>query len=424
MNRHSGRRGAALIIAVVVVLIMVGLATGFVILSAAQSTGTTNNVTRIQTFYIAEAGLNQAIDEARTGQDTAGDGIGVITNGVYGGGTFSCTATLVDGPSETPVGPGTPVPGVNQNELRLTCTATYQNVVRRVEVVLSLDTGNIFENGLFGDEFLDITGTVVTDSYDSSIGTYASQATNVDGDGNSFASENGDIGSNGGVSVGGTSFIHGDAVAGPGNSTTLGVNAEVSGSTSPATSPTPLPSVTYAPPPILATTFNETGKASTIAFPAGDYHFSTFSLGGGKVVSITGEVTIYVDGDFSIGGTAAIEIEPGAKLTIKQGPGGTVDVDVFGTGFVNKDQLPTSLLIESASSGQVSLRGTADFYGAIYAPDADILMNGTSDTFGALIGNSVTTVGTSDFHYDEALGLLGGGAPTYDLVSWQELPPP
>ena len=51
-------------------------------------------------------------------------------------------------------------------------------------------------------------------------------------------------------------------------------------------------------------------------------------------------------------------------------------------------------------------------------------MNGTSDTYGALIGNSVTTVGTSNFHYDEALGLLGGGAPTYDLVSWQEMPPP
>lgn len=423
MNRHSHQRGAALIIAVVVVLIMVGLATGFVILSAAQGSATSENVVRIQTFYIAEAGLNEAIDEARTGIDTGGDGVGVVT-GSYGGGTYSCTATLVDGPAETVVGPGTPVPGVNQNELRLRCTGTYQGVSRRVEVALSLDTGSIFENGLFGDDFLDITGTVVSDSYNSANGTYASQATSTDGDGNAFAFENGDIGSNGNVTVGGTSFIHGDAVAGPSKSTTLGVNAEVSGSTTPASSPTPLPPVVYAPPAIPATVFSETGKAGTLNVGAGDYHFSTFTLGGGKIIKITGEVTLYVDGDFKIGGTAAIEIEPGAKLTIKQGPGGTVDVDVLGTGFVNKDQLPTSLLIESSSSGQVKLAGTADFYGAIYAPDAAIVMNGTSDTYGALIGNSVTTVGTADFHYDEALGLLGGGAPTYDLVSWQELPPP
>jgi len=48
-------------------------------------------------------------------------------------------------------------------------------------------------SGIWGLEGVRVIGDVVTDSYDSSAGTYASQATNTDGDGNSYANENGDM---------------------------------------------------------------------------------------------------------------------------------------------------------------------------------------------------------------------------------------
>ena len=178
-----------------------------------------------------------------------------------------------------------------------------------------------------------------------------------------------------------------------------------------------------APPPVAATIYNEGGVGAIPPLGSGTYHYSTFSLGGSVTLDITGDVTIYVDGDFTIGGSASIDIQPGATLTIYQGPGDN-DFNAGGTGFVNAAGLPTNLQIYSATSGDVTMGGTADFYGAVYAPDADVRLNGTSDTYGAVVGNTVTTVGTSNFHYDEALGLLGGGAPTYDLVAWQELSPP
>lgn len=423
MQYRHRERGSALIVAVVVVLILVGMAVAFIILSADQSEGTTDNVLRTQAFYVAEAGANAAIDEVRSGIDAGGDGLGVVAPTAHGGGTYSVTADLVAGAIVTPVGPATPVPGAGNNEIRLTATGTYQGVSRRVEVALSLDTLNLFDSGLFGDESLDVSGTVVTDSYDSSAGTYASQATNVDGDGNAYANEDGDIGSNGDIAVGGTSFIHGDSVAGPGDATTLGENAEVSGSTTPASQETPLPPVEYAPPPGPATPYRESGSGAAPPLGTGTYHYSTFDLGGSVTLDVTGDVVLYVDGDFTMGGTAAINIQPGATLTIYQGPGDH-DFSAGGTGFVNADGLPTNLQVYSAAAGDVSIGGTADFYGAVYAPEADVTLLGTADTYGAFVGNTVKTVGTSSFHYDEALGGIGGGAPTYALISWQELVAP
>jgi hypothetical protein len=61
--------------------------------------------------------------------------------------------------------------------------------------------------------------------------------------------------------------------------------------------------------------------------------------------------------------------------------------------------------------------------GVIYAPSAELTLNGGGNNNG-LIGSSITKTitmnGHYDFHYDEALGNLGpaaGFAPT----SWTEL---
>lgn len=421
MERRRQDRGTALLIAVVVVVIMVGLATGFLVLSAAQGSATVNNQTRIQSFYVAEAGLNAAIAEARSGIDTDGDGLGVLAAEPHGGGTFSTVAFLVDGATVTPVTAGTSVPGAGNAELRIQSTGTYQGVVRRLEVSLDLGGAGGFVAGLFGDDFVTVSGTVATDSYDSSLGPYAAQATNVDGEGLPYARDDGDVGSNGPITISGTVDIRGDAVAGPSYSTSISGATVVTGSIAPATSPTPLPPVVYSPPPIPPTDFQLSGKGTT-AIAAGDYHYSKFTLGGSRTLTISGDVTLYVDGDVSISGTSAIQLLPGATLTIEHGAG---SINISGTGLVNDDGRPPSLAINSASTtGSINISGTSDFYGAVNAPQTEVKISGTSDAYGAVIGRSITMSGTADFHYDEALGALGGGAPTYDVLSWQELPPP
>ena len=59
----------------------------------------------------------------------------------------------------------------------------------------------IFTRALFGDLDLDASGSVTTDSYESDLGTYASQAVNIHGPtGLTFAKANGTLGSNGNIS--------------------------------------------------------------------------------------------------------------------------------------------------------------------------------------------------------------------------------
>jgi hypothetical protein len=71
----------------------------------------------------------------------------------------------------------------------------------------------------------------------------------------------------------------------------------------------------------------------------------------------------------------------------------------------------------------ITFGGTTCNIGVIYAPSADLTLNGGGNNNG-LIGSSISKTiamnGHFDFHYDEALGLLGP-ARGYVPISWQEL---
>ncbi len=62
----------------------------------------------------------------------------------------------------------------------------------------------------------------------------------------------------------------------------------------------------------------------------------------------------------------------------------------------------------TATTTAVKIHGTAAFYGAVYAPTADIAIVGTSDNYGAFVGKSVTTTGNAVVHYDACLGTSKG----------------
>jgi hypothetical protein len=47
--------------------------------------------------------------------------------------------------------------------------------------------------------------------------------------------------------------------------------------------------------------------------------------------------------------------------------------------------------------------GTFKFIGTVYAPSATVSLSGSSDAFGALVGNAVELSGDMSLHYDEAL---------------------
>jgi hypothetical protein len=227
--------------------------------------------------------------------------------------------------------------------------------------------------------------------------------------GATYAGVHGDMGSNGNIIANGASgTIFGNVTAGP-NSTFSG-GAQVYGSTTSATTVTALPSVVYVPP---AT--NNNSSVSTISssgaitgnttLPTGVYRLSSIS---GGLVTITGQVKIYMDGDINLTSkTAGITIAAGGSLEIYTG---NTSIDLSGQGVLNPSGLPGRFKVFSgATSGHVvDLTGNSSIVGAVYAPDAEVRVAGNGQCFGSIVGNTITLSGGGSrggFHYDEALGL-------------------
>jgi hypothetical protein len=148
------------------------------------------------------------------------------------------------------------------------------------------------------------------------------------------------------------------------------------------------------------------------------HRFDAIRLSSSKKITVNGDVELYVDGEIKMSASAEINVTPGSKLTMYHDSG---DVTLSGHGLVNSSYLPTNFLLKSSTTGTVKVSGSSGFYGAVYAPDADVKITGNTDTYGAFVGSTVDFQGTADFHYDEALGELGGGTGDYIVKAWRQV---
>jgi len=70
---------------------------------------------------------------------------------------------------------------------------------------------------------------------------------------------------------------------------------------------------------------------------------------------------------------------------------------------------------------EIDLAGTTDYYGTIYAPEADVKVTGTGNVHGALVGNTVELPGTARVYHDLSLGYSTEGPQIISLLQWEEL---
>lgn len=241
-----------------------------------------------------------------------------------------------------------------------------------------------------------ISGGSYTDSYDSSQGAYSSSA----------AGSKGNVCSDGTISLsGGGTAIRGDAHPGVGKTVNASGGSAVTGSTTALTQPLSEASVNVG----SAATVNNNanipksaqGKAplngngnfnlsggDSVTLPPGTYYFASFTLSGGASVGINGPTIIYCQGD----------------------------VAVSGGSIMNSTQLPVNCQLYSMGA-HVTLSGSSQFYGVVYAPNAAITRSGgSSDFFGMMVGASLDLSGGGGCHYDQSLGALTGAPQCAQLV--------
>ncbi|MFB3881760.1 MAG: collagen-binding domain-containing protein [Armatimonadota bacterium] len=343
-----------------------------------------------RSFHLAEAGIHRALWSL---------------NQYNGWLTYS-------GASATPLGDGyftvtvSPSP-INRDAItnNLTINATgylpgpngTQRLPRRIQAVVTKDE-RFFRYAIFGQNSVRIgngTVTVKADSYDSSSGGYG--GTNI--------RENADIGTNstvaGGIQILPQGEVHGDITTGAGvaPSSVLDNKGTVTGSVTAAQSPVLLPSIKSVPPG--ATNLGDVylDGSQTLTLNEGVYYMTDLDVLGSASITCNGKVTIYLS---------------------QTSDTGSPDVRIGGNGIVNTSGIPKNLVIYCMDDvTNIAISGAATFYGAIYAPKADIYLNSGS-VHGALVGKTVTMNGaTSNLHYDEA--LYDPANPRAVMCSWREL---
>ncbi len=123
-----------------------------------------------------------------------------------------------------------------------------------------------------------------------------------------------------------------------------------------------------------------------------------------------------------IAGSDRIEIEAGARLSLyMEGE----KAAIRGNGLVNHTGNAANFIYRGTRSNRsVEIAGNGSFTGVIYAPDADLRLDGSGSTVMDVVGAAVsrTTVlnGRFQFHYDENLARLFRERP-FVVVNWEEL---
>ena len=142
------------------------------------------------------------------------------------------------------------------------------------------------------------------------------------------------------------------------------------------------------------------------------------NIGGGKSMIITGgDVTLYVNGNFTTSGSGFVYVAPGASLKLYIA--GTLTVS--GTGVVNGAGLASNLNIYGLgiTKDNWAYSGSSAFIGTVYSPYDQFTFSGAAGAFGSFSANNVVITGGASVHYDEHLS--GAVDPQYIASSWNEI---
>ena len=477
--RARGNQGSVVIVAMTLAIALAMMAGGYISLTS-QSMRHTQRTFHLNTaFNLAESGAECAVwclkngwtipTNAWTGDSATRNYVGSAASPVFtdSQGTkafFNIRITAADTPNPTVIAEGVVVPPIGSP------------VTKQIRVRLS--NGGLFANGLVAKDLLTLNGGEF-DSYRSSLGDPASSPRGYEITVASTAIEIGDVSVGSAADIYGNVAIGADSQAGfvstiqgqvVGPDTSRGDDGVVQQGgnlidtnriaydytqdfpdktvedpdehTDIETSP-PEPDVDN---PDLYIVGDPSG-ATTVR-----YQLTSFSIPNGKTLLIVGPVEFVVSTDFTVAGTASlVVVDP--STTISKKVNGTLvetpytgvgkaklyvggNITISGNGSLNAPYKPEALRVygtlteEAYAAGArqtISIGGNGNLTAAIYAPNADIVMNGGGSSgyiAGAAVGRSVHVNGNGyRFRYDKDLEDLTED-DNYRVTGWAELTKP
>ncbi len=278
--------------------------------------------------------------------------------------------------------------------------------------------GGLFATGT-GCGALNIQGNANTGSFNS-----AAESTPTNPPGNRTNS-GGNVGSNGNISIGGTSTSVNGSISTyqpPTVGSCPGNGVSKSGSPTygsvvglPAPYTPPVPPIPNPLPPQTSTTYRNTtlspGSYGNITIQG------TVTLTGGTV----GSPYVYTINSLALNGNATLAITGPVIINLAGQPNLTNVLDMTGGSFSNSTYMPNEFVINYGGSGSMKVSGGTDAFAVINAPNANVTFIGGSNFYGQAIGKTIDNQGGTNFYWDTSLTLPPANTNAFFEISMREL---
>ncbi len=133
-----------------------------------------------------------------------------------------------------------------------------------------------------------------------------------------------------------------------------------------------------------------------------------------------GDVILHVTGDIDLGQDCEIIIRPGSSLVLYLDG----NLTAGNNSGINNQNAPASFkLYGTGPAGQAfDIKAKGDFSGAVYAPNADVVINAGGNVYGSFLGSSFQMNSGGNFYYDEMLKevSVNDEAVRFVVKTWSE----
>ncbi|MFQ6068947.1 MAG: hypothetical protein ACE5LC_00315 [Candidatus Aminicenantales bacterium] len=398
--RHR-EQGSILVAGIIVLASMVILILPFIFHKSSQLRLTEKSYRSYAALSLAEAGVERAIWELNFGDISTWEGNDTLRTKSIS--SFQAADGDVIGDINISVYNPTATNPVVEASGSVSLSGA-QKVVKTIRVELEQDGSPLFDCGVFADSGVTVDSNVIIQ---------------------------GNIGTNGtapnSIYLRSNSQVLGDAICGPGgdpeSAIYLSGSASISGEKRAASEVKEFPSVEVPTGLPFQGSFYKTSGTTVISE---DGEYSSFILDSNAIVEISGDVTLYVTGEFSLLSNAQLQIQQGSSLTVYL----DAPLNLSSNCEVNTSlQDATKLAFYGTDNvtGLIELNSNATIYGAVYMPNADLVLSSNIGLVGAIYGKSIELNSNVTVVFDEGLGGLsgpagGGGTGSYVVKSWQENP--
>lgn len=415
--RLGSKRGSTLLLSLLATVVVVSLSAVFLQLTSSIAKRQSQAADQKRSFYLAEAGLAEAFAGLRSGKSGQ---VGTQAEpALYGSGLFWVDAT-----------------SMGDDLVSLSSTGMSGSALSELDIVVKRGELSVAALGVFSAGDLVIGSGSSLTSFDSSAGgggggaafggsgQQVQQTTTLQTEGRTtLYKEIGTRGvarvsSNGNIQIDQespeTTRVLGDLRPGVNGTLSKSGSPSITGSTAPLVTAVRLPAVKV---PSYAQRAGYThAQVQPMVLPAVNGSYQFLGVTAGSELTLSGPSEIVLE---------QLVVFPGAQLTFDTS-NGPINIIITDKLDFRADSLldvtsgsSLDLSLQVSSNASAELRGTCNFYGTLYAPTAEIVIDEDFKLYGSVVANQLTLNGACQLSFDASLGRSAEMDALPVMVSWR-----